>query len=430
VAIHLRSFLDCRSRYGSFAMTNRECSCAGESGPAGRPSKSPAPATSISDPRLTLPPTRHAFGLLMPLRFLPRIAAAALMVFVCSGVSFSIGHAAQPSTEQLQQRLKKFPEADANGDGILTEEEARAHQKKLKQSKPTKSTEAEAPPVDARPTFADIAYGPHARNQLDLWRAKSEQPAPVLIFFHGGSFKAGDKSMIVQRPILGECLQAGIAVVSANYRFSSDAPFPAPMHDGARAVQFVRSMAKSWNIDPARIAVSGSSAGATLALWIALHDDLANPASADPVARLSTRVMCATPHSGTAGLEPEYFQKHAGVTKLGAALWQLFGAATQAELLTPEKRSLTREASPLQHASADDPPLFLTYAGDPAEAPFSASSAQNAWIHHVCLGLPLKARYDTLGVPCEIYYHSKPAPAGAEIVFLKRHLLRSVPTKL
>ena len=49
-------------------------------------------------------------------------------------------------------------------------------------------------------------------------------------------------------------VQAGITVVSANYRFvkgdDQAAPYPAPMLDGARVVQFVRSQAKQWNIDP------------------------------------------------------------------------------------------------------------------------------------------------------------------------------------
>ena len=347
--------------------------------------------------------------------------AASVLVLTC------FQGAAAPANrdaEQLQQRLKKFPDADANGDGVLTMEEARAHQQHLKRRKAGGTSEAEKPAQNTeKPSVADAAYGPHARQRLDLWQANSTRPTPVLIFFHGGSFKAGDKANVLARPIFAESLAAGISVVSANYRFSSDAPFPAPMHDGARAVQFVRSMAKAWNIDPDRIALSGSSAGATLALWIALHDDLADPRSPDPVARFSTRVRCASPHSGTAGLEMEYFQQHAGVTKLGAAIWQLFGAATQAELAAPEKRALMREASPLRHAGAEDPPLFLTYAGDPAEAPFAPSAAQNMWIHHVSLGQPLKARYDALGLPCDLYHHAKPAPLGAEIAFLKRYLL-------
>ena len=327
---------------------------------------------------------------------------------------------------KLQQWLKKFPKADANGDGVLTQDEAREYKKTRKKEKPSEKPKTGG--KVASPTQADGSYGPHERNVLDFGPAKSDGMTPVLVFFHGGSFKAGDKANVLTRPVFEECLKAGISVVSANYRFSSDAPFPAQMHDGGRAVQFVRSKAKEWNLDPARIAVSGSSAGATLASWIALHDDLADPSSTDPVSRLSTRVTCASPHSGTAGLEPEYFKKQAGVTKLGAAIWQFFGAASQTELETPEKRALMREASPLRHATPGDPPLFLTYGGDPSEAPFASDSIQKAWIHHVCLGLPLKAKYDELGLECEFYYASKPQPAGAEIAFLKKHLLAEPKT--
>jgi acetyl esterase/lipase len=336
---------------------------------------------------------------------------------------FALGAAPAPNkdsvtAERLQKFLQRFPQADANGDGVLTESEARAF-RQVKQSGKFSAPPARGPRA---PTHADVTYGPHARNLLDCWMPGGDQPAPALIFFHGGSFKAGDKSLVTSRPILLECLAAGIAVVSANYRFSFDAPFPAPMQDGARVVQFVRAKAKEWRINPDRIAVSGSSAGATMALWIALHDDLADPASADPVARLSSRVTCASPHSGPAGLEPEYIQKYAGVTKLGAALWQLFGANSQTEFESLERRTLIREASPIHHATRDDPPLFLTYAGVPAEAPFAAGSPQKDWIHHVSLGLPLKAKYDALGGECELYHRGRPAPTGAEIEFLKKHL--------
>jgi acetyl esterase/lipase len=326
----------------------------------------------------------------------------------------------------LQQWLKKFPEADVNKDGVLTEKEAREYKKTRQTGKAADKPKASGKLVV--PTQSNVSYGPHERNILDFWQAKSDRATPVLVFFHGGSFKAGDKANVLTRPAFEECLQAGISVVSANYRFSSDAPFPAPMYDGARAVQFVRSNAQKWNLDPARIAVSGTSAGATLSLWIALHDDLADLSSKDPVSRISTRVQCASPHSGTAGLEPAYFKQHAGVTKLGNAIFQLFGVTSQAEMEAPATAALAREASPLLHATADDPPLFLTYAGDPSEAPFASDSTQKAWIHHVCLGLPLKARYAELGLECEFYCQSKPPPAGAEFAFLKRHLFGETKT--
>ncbi len=352
--------------------------------------------------------------------FRPLLCIALLYVLATSIVEAQ--DKAATVDERLQQFIKKFPKADANGDGVLTESEARAYKKSAKSSEANDEKKTHTA-EHTKPSNANVSYGSHERNKLDFWRAASDRPTPVMIYFHGGSFKGGDKSMVESRSTLDECLEAGISVVSVNYRFSSDAPFPAPMHDGARAVQFVRSKAKEWSIDPDRIALSGSSAGATLALWITLHDDLADPNSEDPIARLSTRVTCASPHSGTAGLEPEYFQEHAGVTKLGAALWQLFGANSQNEFASDAKRPLLREASPLLHASKDDPPLFLTYSGDPAEAPFAEESAQRAWIHHVSLGMPLKSQYDLLGCECEIYHQGNPEKRGSEIAFLKRHLL-------
>ncbi|MGB9606526.1 MAG: hypothetical protein ACPL88_11690, partial [Bryobacteraceae bacterium] len=45
------------------------------------------------------------------------------------------------------------------------------------------------PPPDA----ADVSYGPHERNVLDLWKAHSAKPTPLVIYIHGGGFRAGDK---------------------------------------------------------------------------------------------------------------------------------------------------------------------------------------------------------------------------------------------
>src|SRR5262245_4805795 len=143
-----------------------------------------------------------------------------------------------------------------------------------------------------KPDVANARYGPHERNVLDLWKARAEKPTPLVVFIHGGGFRGGDKKNL-PLPLLDRCLKAGLSVASINYRLSQHAPFPAPMHDSARAIQFFRSKAKDWNLDPARIACTGSSAGAGISLWLAFHDDLADPKSTDPVARQSTRLSCA-----------------------------------------------------------------------------------------------------------------------------------------
>src|SRR5262245_20206508 len=107
-----------------------------------------------------------------------------------------------------------------------------------------------------KPDVAAFKYGPHERNVLDVWKAKSEKPPPLVIFIHGGGFRNGDKSQ-VNADLLDRCLKAGISVAAINYRLSQHAPFPAPMHDSALAVQTLRHKAKEWNLDPKRFAATG-----------------------------------------------------------------------------------------------------------------------------------------------------------------------------
>ena len=102
-------------------------------------------------------------------------------------------------------------------------------------------------PSSRRRLIPNVHYGPHDRNVLDVWRAKPDpgRPGgtPIVVFFHGGGFRQGDKAGIPAR-LLVKCLNAGISVASANYRLSQDAPYPAPMRDGARAIQYLRMHAR------------------------------------------------------------------------------------------------------------------------------------------------------------------------------------------
>ena len=93
-------------------------------------------------------------------------------------------------------------------------------------------------------------------------------------------------------------LDKGISVAAINYRYTQNGvedkvepPVKAPLGDAARALQFVRSKAAEWNLDKQRIGATGGSAGACTSLWLAFHDDMADPKSDDPVARESTRPL-------------------------------------------------------------------------------------------------------------------------------------------
>ena len=147
-------------------------------------------------------------------------------------------------------------------------------------------------PAKPAPTLSDVAYGQHERHVLDFWQATSEKPTPVFVWIHGGGFRGGNKSSI-PASLLIPFLRAGVSCASIHYRLSHHAPYPAQMHDSARAIQFIRSKADAWNIDPERMAAGGGSAGSGISQWLAFHDDVADEASDDPVLRESSRIAVA-----------------------------------------------------------------------------------------------------------------------------------------
>ncbi len=297
------------------------------------------------------------------------------------------------SPEQLQQLLKRFPESDTNRDGTLTVEEATAYRAK------------------AQPTHANVPYGEHERQVLDFWQARSDKPTPVLVFIHGGGFVGGSKDH-VSRPMIARFRAAGISFASINYRYTTQARYPAPMLDGARAIQFLRSKATEWNIDPTRIGAFGGSAGAGISMWLAFHEDLAKPGSSDPIERQSSRLTCAGSIGGQSSYDPLQIKEW-----LGGRAWEhgalrpFYGISTVEELDQPEIRKLAYDASVINHLTKDDAPIFFVYS-EP-DAPLSADDKPGTGIHHPKFAHILKAKMNELGIEA-IYRHTADGqPKGA-----------------
>src|SRR5437763_549109 len=98
---------------------------------------------------------------------------------------------------------------------------------------------AETAPALPPPQFRAVHYAEHERNVLDFWEAKSSKPTPLLVYTHGGGWRGGDKSALPPLT-LRFMLEHKVSVASINYRYSSIAKLPAPVHDAARAIQFLR----------------------------------------------------------------------------------------------------------------------------------------------------------------------------------------------
>ncbi len=227
--------------------------------------------------------------------------------------------------------------------------------------------------------------------------------------------------------LLNGARDAGISVAAIHYRFVGNGTiFPAPQHDGARAIQFLRSKASEWNIDPKKIAAFGGSAGAGISMWIGFHDDLADPKSEDPVLRQSSRLQAIGSMGGQTTYDPIKIKE-----LIGGRAWEhpsmfkMYGTTTAEEALnpTPALRKLYDETAAITHLTKDDPPVFMIYNEPDEDLPADARPGQG--IHHPRFARLLSEKMDKLGIPW-VYRHVNDGKGGIPqremLDFFKKHL--------
>ncbi len=249
------------------------------------------------------------------------------------------------------------------------------------------------------PTHANVSYGTHAANVIDIWIAEGEGPRPLLVYIHGGGWIGGTKNRNAAN--VTPFLDKGISYAAVEYRLTGVAPLPTPVHDAARAIQFIRSKAKAWNIKTDRIALTGGSAGACTSMWILCHDDMADPNSDDLVSRQSTRVTAAAVAGGQTSIDPKVIEGWLGPNVLKHNMInRAVGEDTIAGALKnyAKHRELYLEFSPYNHLSKDDPPLLMTY-GNNMKLP---SESAGHGIHHPVYGIKMKEKADQVGSECHL----------------------------
>ncbi len=307
------------------------------------------------------------------------------------------------SDEQLQKYLQRYPDADTDKDGKLSREEAMTYLRKLRGGDAPSGKSAKKRGGDLpAPDHADVTYGTHLNNKLDLWLAKSDKPTPLIVFIHGGGFVGGDKSSVGAITIK-QALDHGVSIASINYRFRTEASINVVLRDCARAVQFLRSKAEEWHFDKMKIAAMGGSAGAGTSLWLAFHDDLADPKSEDPVLRESTRLAAAASNSGQASYDIKRWREVLGSDEAmrfyPQAEWpKMYGLKTLEDLDSDEGRRLRADADMLGLISKDDPPVMLS-----ANSRHNELNNKGDTNHTPKHSEAVKNRCDQIGVPAVLH---------------------------
>ena len=243
--------------------------------------------------------------------------------------------------------------------------------------------------------------------KLDFYRpAGTSGPAPAVIYIHGGGWVQGNRasgSGLLDAPAL---LDAGFAVFSIDYRLAPGHTFPAMIHDVKCAIRSIRAQAGHYGIDPDRIGVYGTSAGAHLAA-------LAGVAGAD------------------AGFE---VGPHLDQPSSVQAVVALFGPMDLPALLRADRNRARRavfgdfdleRASPISYVSAGDPPFLLIHGDADALVPLEQSTRMHGALKAAGVESTLiVVRNGPHGLLSPRQRPSRAEITDAIVGFFKEHLLK------
>ena len=260
--------------------------------------------------------------------------------------------------------------------------------------------------------FRDVEYAQVGTQslKLDLHLPREKARSPLIVWVHGGAWRSGSKTDMP----LGKTVEEGYAVASVDYRLSTEAKFPAQVHDLKAAIRFLRGHGNKWALPAQKIVIAGNSAGAHLAALAGvsnghagLEGDVGNDrAQSSDVqgiisfyggANLTTILKQSTPH---------------GLKVRVPALELLLGGQPD------DLPTLASLASPVFHVSRSDPPLLLLHGDQDPQMPINQS-------HELC------GAYQKVGAPVqfevvhgaghggEAFYDSERLAIVKD--FLKRH---------
>lgn len=197
--------------------------------------------------------------------------------------------------------------------------------------------------------------------------------APLIIWIHGGAWHGGSKENPPK-----QLLEKGYFLASIDYRLSTEAPFPAMVHDIKAAVRYLRANAAQYGYHPAKLALWGSSAGGHLAALAALSSgDYYLEGNLGNNNNTSSTVQALVDFYGPSNFNTILNQSTAhGVNVRRPALALFFGKPIdnlQAEF---------SKASPISYVDAHDPPTFIAHGNQDNQVPINQSLELWAALQH------------------------------------------------
>lgn len=200
---------------------------------------------------------------------------------------------------------------------------------------------------------------------LDIYLPENIDNPPLIVQIHGGAWRFGSKDGGVPTQFIDN----GYAVASLDFRQSTDAPFPAMIHDIKAAIRYLRANAGQYGFDASKIAVTGASSGAHLALVVGVsnsHEELEGNLGDYP--ETSSDVQAILSYFAASDLTSILSQSTPfGLSVRETALELLLGS------LPEDNETLAKLASPVFLVDANDPPLLLLHGDLDPQMPINQS---------------------------------------------------------
>lgn len=236
-------------------------------------------------------------------------------------------------------------------------------------------------------THTDIAYADSATRPLllDLYLPQGVAQPALIVWLHGGAWRAGSKANVEALDIVGH----GFALASVDFRNSGEAGFPAQLHDIKAAIRFLRARAADYGYDASRIAVWGYSSGGHLAALTGVSNGNAQlEGSLGDFTTTSSEVQAVIDYSGPANLRTILHQSTAhGVSVRAPALEALLGRPVD----DPAIAELVTLASPALQVGPNAAPLLIMHGVQDNQVPINQS-------------IELQQAYERAGRPVEVQF--------------------------
>jgi acetyl esterase/lipase len=238
---------------------------------------------------------------------------------------------------------------------------------------------------------------------LDIYLPAGVATPPLLVWVHGGAWRSGTKASVPMAFV-----DNGLATASLDFRQSTDARFPAQVHDIKAAIRFLRAKAGEFGYRVDRIAIGGSSSGGHLAALVGVtNGNKELEGTVGTYLQQSSSVNAILDYYGASNLMTILSQSTPhGLSVREPALDLLIGGR-------PDKvGALAKLASPVNHVDKDDPPLLLIHGDQDPQMPINQAHE-------------LQGAYERLGLDVQFdVVHG--GAHGGDLFFAPEHLNRAL----